>query len=43
MFHPNYVNLKNKGYYNSKIIDEKHSVETNFKDLGLDLKTIRQG
>ena len=35
-------NLKNKGYYNSKILDEKHSVETNFKDLGLDLKTIRQ-
>jgi thiosulfate dehydrogenase len=29
------------GYYNSKVYEEKHTVESNFKSLGLDLKTIK--
>lgn len=29
------------GIYNSKVFEEKHTVESNFKALGLDLKTIR--
>lgn len=29
------------GYYNSNVSEEKHTVESNFKALGLDLKTIR--
>lgn len=29
------------GYYNSKVFEEKHTVESNFKAFGLDLKTIR--
>lgn len=29
------------GYYNSKVLEEKHTVETNFKEFGLDLKTIK--
>ena len=31
------------GYYNSKVYEEKHSVESNFKALGLDLNTIKNG
>lgn len=33
--------IKDQGYYNSKRIKELDSVESNFKKLGLDLKTIR--
>jgi thiosulfate dehydrogenase len=29
------------GYYNSKVHEEKHSVRSNFKALGLDVDTIR--
>jgi len=29
------------GYYNSKVLDEHHSVESNFKQFGLDLKKIK--
>jgi thiosulfate dehydrogenase len=29
------------GYYNSKVNEEKHSVESNFKAFGLDVKVIR--
>ena len=29
------------GYYNSKVLDEHHSVESNFKAFGLDLKKIK--
>ena len=35
------VDLKSKGYYNSKVLHEKHSVETNFKLYGLELQKIR--
>lgn len=31
------------GYYNSKVLAEKHTVESNFKALGLDLNTIKNG
>jgi len=31
------------GHYNSKVLEEKHSVESNFKALGLDLQTIKNG
>lgn len=31
------------GHYNSKVFEEKHSVESNFKALGLDLNTIKNG
>jgi len=34
--------IKNKGYYNSKILKEKDTVETNFQDFGLDLKAIKK-
>jgi len=30
-----------EGYYNSKVLEEKHSVRSNFKALGLDVDTIR--
>ncbi len=33
--------IENKGYYNSKILKEKDTVSSNFKSLGLDVKTIR--
>ncbi|MGB5793151.1 c-type cytochrome [Poseidonibacter sp.] len=29
------------GYYNSKVLEEKHTVESNFKAFGLDLNKIR--
>ena len=29
------------GYYNSKVLNEKHDVRSNFKDMGLDLDVIR--
>ncbi len=29
------------GYYNSKVLEEKHSVESNFKAMGLDLNIIK--
>ncbi len=29
------------GYYNSKVLEERHSVESNFKAFKLDLKTIK--
>lgn len=29
------------GYYNSKVLEEKHSVRSNFKILGLDIDEIR--
>ena len=29
------------GYYNSKVLEEKHSVESNFKQFGLDVHAIR--
>jgi len=29
------------GYYNSKVLEEKHTVRSNFKSLGLDIDTIR--
>ncbi|QKF82437.1 c-type cytochrome [Halarcobacter ebronensis] len=31
------------GVYNSKVFEEKHTVESNFKILGLDLKQIKNG
>ncbi|AXX92797.1 cytochrome C [Malaciobacter molluscorum LMG 25693] len=31
------------GYYNSKVHEEKHSVESNFKAFGLDLQKIKTG
>ncbi len=31
------------GYYNSKVLEEKHTVESNFKALGLDLNQIKNG
>ncbi len=31
----------NMGYYNSKVLEEKHSVRSNFKALGLDIDKIR--
>ncbi|MGM0518521.1 MAG: c-type cytochrome [Campylobacterota bacterium] len=31
------------GYYNSKVLEEKHTVESNFKALGLDLNEIKNG
>jgi thiosulfate dehydrogenase len=31
------------GYYNSKVFEEKHTVESNFKALGLDLNKIKNG
>jgi len=31
------------GYYNSKVLEEKHTVESNFKALGLDLNKIKNG
>lgn len=31
------------GYYNSKVYEEKHTVESNFRALGLDLNTIKNG
>ncbi|WP_321470844.1 c-type cytochrome [Halarcobacter sp.] len=34
---------KEMGHYNSKVLEEKHSVESNFKALGLDLQTIKNG
>ncbi len=30
-----------EGYYNSKVLEEKHSVKSNFKAFGLDLDAIR--
>ncbi len=32
---------KNMGYYNSKVLKEKHSVRSNFKAFGLDIDEIR--
>ena len=32
-----------RGIYNSKVSKEKHSVKSNFKKLGLDLNTIKNG
>jgi len=32
---------KNMGYYNSKVLKEKDTIERNFKHFGLDLKSIR--
>jgi len=32
---------KNMGYYNSKVLKEKHSVRSNFKAFGLDIDQIR--
>ena len=29
------------GYYNSKVLHEKHSVRSNFKQFGLDVDAIR--
>ena len=29
------------GYYNSKVLEEKHSVRSNFKAFGLDVDAIR--
>jgi len=34
------THIKNMGYYNSKVLKEKDTVESNFKHLGLDLKKI---
>eukprot|EP01029_Cantina_marsupialis_P007135 TRINITY_DN178853_c0_g1_i1.p1 TRINITY_DN178853_c0_g1~~TRINITY_DN178853_c0_g1_i1.p1 ORF type:complete len:323 (-),score=53.55 TRINITY_DN178853_c0_g1_i1:79-1014(-) len=31
------------GYYNSKVLEEKHTVASNFKILGLDLEEIKNG
>ncbi len=31
------------GYYNSVVLEEKHTVESNFKALGLDLQKIKTG
>ncbi|AXH10124.1 cytochrome C [Malaciobacter halophilus] len=31
------------GYYNSKVLEEKHTVESNFKALGLNLEEIKNG
>jgi thiosulfate dehydrogenase len=31
------------GYYNSAVLEEKHTVESNFKSLGLDLQQIKTG
>jgi len=32
---------KKMGYYNSNVLSEKHSVRSNFKELGLDIDAIR--
>ncbi len=29
------------GYYNSKVLEEKHFIRSNFKDMGLDIDKIR--
>ncbi len=37
----NLLPKKEMGYYNSKVLKEKHSVKKNFKALGLDIDEIR--